>query len=638
MLDTNQIVESAKQTKNALISKWILDKQFVDCNKMTENGILSESVGLNALLYLTTCFKDESSFWNKGDHDEVDKIVKSSIDKIYKYATEKGLDATPLVPEGIVDFFDKDQGYTDSVCWVLSGIIQARYNQRKGNINLGDEHKSKMFELIALCLRHIINAEDEGRWGFLTSSKPDASLGEPALFYTYCVAGSINDFFDYISGEILAVETANDDRETFRDYKDIELITFLNAELGMDVEAKLREMCNRTAWWLVAYCLPNLPDIASCTADEDLCNRLGIWFPGTNDYEPYLFLYYSAYIIDMMTLCDTEKLFPTFIEQRYDELVEIYSRELTNKVDLMYFFKGKKRTKEDLYENFYKGYIEQAIQLSKNKFMEASRTGDLFWDSEDSELAIVWKPKDPNLVPYAQKINKKHYITEPALVPMSVKSSIDFCYYISQEPDFTIEKRYNMTIQSRSDTTENNRVKDLWDNTNYNLFVTERSIESLVDFYDYAYKFNKQTGNVSEVPASSSEFEKLLSDLIDKRISERLGDAPVSTTVEAPLESQTSIEEQIDRLHAALFNNQDIYDSFESDHVLVKLLEIFDRLSDERHLMDYHKKTGIAYNSQDACDKLGTYREKVRVLLRTLMDDNTTSSDWSGMYEHYKRY
>ena len=45
MLDANQIVESAKQTKNALISKWILDKQFVDCNKMTENGILSESVG-----------------------------------------------------------------------------------------------------------------------------------------------------------------------------------------------------------------------------------------------------------------------------------------------------------------------------------------------------------------------------------------------------------------------------------------------------------------------------------------------------------------------------------------------------------------------------------------------------------------
>lgn len=543
-----RLVTVAGNAKTALLAIWDTDRAFKDKGDiLNKEGFLSDTIGLTSLLLMLVAFRNESRIISDSDKVHIAEVTDATLEKLSTWVVESGFNATPWLPEADSrGFFTTDVGYIDTISWVTSAAILVRYAERNQIAKFAPKTHDIARDLIASGLKQLLQSQrDDGTWGFMADKKATKSL-----YFTYAAGATIADFSDYILGEIEDVErnNAGEERLTFRDE---ELLKYLDSALGTDIQAAVEAAKEKLRLWLLWDCLPLLPSLSRCTTAADYTKHLGLWTHETsNPFEKsginYYNLYFTYYLIDLMVLTGTDLKYHAIVSSENEELKALKKHyrdgrivlddgsQRTREVKLLsdedyayYFSRGNA-------EIFWTSFVEQAIHSSRNQYMSASRTGTDFWDGRKSEIPLTWLHEDRDVQAKIKDMVKRKRLplTDPAIAPMALRVNASYSYYICGQTDIAVDRLFKSICDDISPETDTQRVKDLWDQLDYSLLVTERSIEALVDYYDYLCKFElEQTDTLETDPArpvpttesAKSEFELMFERKIDEYLRSESG-------------------------------------------------------------------------------------------------------------------
>ena len=71
---------------------------------------------------------------------------------------------------------------------------------------------------------------------------------------------------------------------------------------------------------------------------------------------------------------------------------------------------------------------------------------------------------------------------------MALRVNALYAYYICNQSDVAVDRLFDDICSNASADANGGSVQYLWDTSSYDLMVTERAIEALVDYYDYCKK------------------------------------------------------------------------------------------------------------------------------------------------------
>ena len=575
IIDRKLFYGRVNTTKNALIQEWKESGCFKDKNNFRKSGLIPEGIGLTSVLLMLVAFNEDKAVFPddpaEGDATLSDfaEVINSSFRKLILWS-EGGFAAAPLLNKKSSVLFDQERGYTETVTWCLSASILAFYAEDKLGLSLDDDVREGALSLLGRSFKALLVAQrPDGTWGFTTDGK-----GCRSLYFTYIANASLSDFFDYVMDEINIVETANGEKSQSSPIKSI--ISFLDSYLGFDSVAAANIAREKLDKFLIETCLPILPKLARCEfIEEDELNAIGAWitpaYPNERDPNRKFFhnLYYTYYILDMMITANADIYFDNIAadDQKRSELLNLYKPHIAD-YDFDYY--SSDSSFAELFTNFY----EQALHSSRMNYMRASRTGETFWDMSTSELPIKWEHDEIEIQKMAKTAldQSQANLTDPTILPMALRANTVYSYYVTEKPEITIERLFNDVCNNvyadEFDEDDDEHVLNLWDTVYYNLMITERSIESIVDFYDYINKFDNTTASseekkpvysasaICESAASASSLDAaveakiadyLKSEAGKAAIMEAVGNTPASIKVAAESSSDSiSLQSAID--------------------------------------------------------------------------------------------
>ena len=481
------LLDAIKKAVVALYENWKNNgNKFVDIDKMKAGGIYAESVGAVTALLILVGFRTEECI--VGDEDirqQLQTIFDTTFDNIYQQWTTTSCFAEPIIDYKVLTSVrakDKDLKCTDTITWILSTCVLARYASRRGILLVSESQKNHIFELTAEMLGLLLKSQKDGKWGLLSGDSDERfTLSERSLYFTYGANAALSDFADYILGEIKQVEES-EDTDAFN-YRDSELIDYLDPALGYKegVAEAIIKVRRQLSDWLLEECLPRLHRLAKCEGlDPESIGRMRIWRNNVEEDENrrYLDLYYTYYIIDMLICTASDELIISNPE---------YNKSKLEQNDA--FLDEDRKYLEDI-STFFQQYISVVLTDAGQSYAAAKATGDAFWDVYLSELPILWYKEGGKS---ARSIN----VTDPALISMAMRAKTIFNFYCAPGRDPEIEELFEDDILSNRYDPESGEEKNddtvnyLWDNQMYNLMITERSIEALVDFSDYLRRVEK---------------------------------------------------------------------------------------------------------------------------------------------------
>lgn len=589
MKQTNleKVLSIALDTRKALLAEWDKKGAFLDrsskFSNFTDFGVLPDAIGLTGLMLLFNAFCDEEETVNgeKVIDDETKEkltsIVTECVTKIDARIESYGYNADPLVKHGSSDdkylFGGEGYAYTDTATWILSLSTLVRFGIMYQDLNVDVAISDKINRLMASSLRILLDAQrEDGAWAFRSSPKSPASL-----YYSYAVVSALSDFFYYVNGDIF------NDVENFSGegtMQDTEMLSYLTQALGRDALAAANLARDRFSYWLLVNCVPRLPKLAECRklnanddkSEEEICRQLGISLNRDGNSEiRYINLYYTFYIIDALIANETDRFYDALYsgEKRngftFSKLVaDIKEAGGMTDSERNYFFDRNAKNASGQHR-FWEEYVKQSIHTSRGVLAAAMRTGRSWWDSSKSELKLVWYEDNGEPV----DLRSTNFPTDPALSPMSLRANMQFVYYITKRPDVAMDEVFELITDSRwTGESDVSKVHDLWDNMDYNLMITERSIEALVDFYDYVNKYERidapelppQTQEaVGVTVAQRSDLDLYLEKLIDSRIDAALKQLPIPQATPEEKEARTTANPTnavINALAGALTNDK----------------------------------------------------------------------------------
>ncbi|MBQ7408869.1 MAG: hypothetical protein IJW13_06355 [Clostridia bacterium] len=547
-LELNNVIEIARATKIRLLEEWKANGYVFKDNQPNVNGtegILYHSVGAVSIFLLMTAFHSEERVFPAIEKGQLSEYANKILEDMFARIEKEGYTAFPYATEEENKKIFGVYGYVDTITWVLSTCVLARYAERNGVIDLSANVHERVFKLIAENLHSLLDAQrKDGSWGF-RAEKLDkggkVKAPTSSLYFTYAVNASLADFFNYVLGEIEEVEEANEEnKKTVKiEARDQELIDYLNGNGGFDnVEDQLNLTRKNVRTWILEKCLPLLPKVASCTPLESNENEsLGVDEQSTkNSYSGinYFNLYYTYFILDLIVDSGADKYYEELCEKNsaeFERLIALYDNnenKFLSDANRNYFFSEGKR-KENA-PKACKEFMAQAIHSSRYHYMNAARTGKKFWDGTNSELAINWNHDDYDIDENICDV--KHNITEPALIPMALRVNIQYCYYITEQVDATVDDLFKKIMDDRGQKNEGKVVSGLWDTIFFNLFVTERSIEALIDSYDYVRKFAGGKKATQKVEEKHSEIDNAITALVRQEVEKSI--SAQAATVAAP--------------------------------------------------------------------------------------------------------
>lgn len=500
MLDSKitktELLQIAKETKDALIKEWSENKQFVDSNRFSSKGLVSELVGLTGLMLLIITFHDQYDVFSENELEKIRPIIEECLEYTEDIIEKNGYCMTPQVSIPLTKnlFNNEPAKYTDTITWALSCSVLIRYAQKNSILKFSEKIEGILFGRIKSSLILLLDSQnDNGSWGFSAEKESKASL-----YFTYSAGSSLADYFDYIEGEIGEVEEGENYDQN--EYQDTALKEYLEESINNSFSIRVTECRKKLADWLLTECLPVLPSLASCKQiDDETMIKLGIWkqeMPRSiKDGKNYFNLYYCYYIIDLLISSKADENFENIITNKsfeYEKLISAYKKVLSVQ-DYEFYFNNtdsEYNLNKPIYNMCY-GYMEQAVHLSRSDFLSASRTGRDFWRGTKSELKIICEYDDPNKSSDClDQINSKE-LTEPALMPLALRANAQYVYYVSKCNDATLETLFE-TIKDDRISSPGTGEK-LWDTIFYNLLITERSVEAIVDYYDYFKQYGYET-------------------------------------------------------------------------------------------------------------------------------------------------
>jgi hypothetical protein len=485
---------------------------------------------------LLVVFGDNKNIFPDNEKADINGKVSKMITTMLDMVEKDGYSITPYKKAEATKGLFGEYGYTDVMTWVSSSCILARYAQRKGVLNLPESIRDRLLHIGADTLLKLLKGQrEDGTWGFR------ADAGNPSsgsLYFTYAVNAALADFFNYALGEIDEVEK-NNESELLGGGRDDMFINYLNDKGGFtDVVEAVNEARSKVQDWLIKNCLPLLPKLATCknlTDEEKQLLYIGKKKNNSEGEYNYFNLYHTYYLIDMLIDGAADLRYESIIknEEEFEALKKHYGvggpkSEMKLPVDDLYYYFVDNNGENA--KNFCREYVAQAIHSARTSYMNASRTRYAFWIG-NSEFEIEWEYGDDHEI-MQQAASARVDIKEPALVPMALRVNVQYCYYVSGQPDKVVDDMFEKIMADRYvESGDSACVTNLWDNENYNILITERAIEALIDSYDYVCKYEKEETH-EETTQSGGLIEEYITNLIDKRIEIAMKNAITSESVE----------------------------------------------------------------------------------------------------------
>jgi hypothetical protein len=270
---------------------------------------------------------------------------------------------------------------------------------------------------------------------------------QPDLYFSYAISEALADFGDYVMGESKEEGIAEPDEE------------FIDALGGRDGNLIKSVMAarKRTCEWLISDCLNKLgqettPSDESSQKSDD---------PIENIMSDHMGIYATYFALDMLIVSNADQLFP-------DDANRILQK------------------------------LEHAIYLSRIRFDKAHED-KIWWNNPSfSSWVLQWEKSHPAF-PRARSLAMP---TEPGLAPLSLRCNVLYTYYFSEGRDKKIDDLLKVVHN------EAHIETGLWDRESFSLMVTERAIESLVDYADYLQKFPKAEQDARVVSSSECSFRE----------------------------------------------------------------------------------------------------------------------------------
>jgi hypothetical protein len=582
-----EIVEISNEIKAELFKQYEKRGGFSDADN--NSGLILNCAGLTSILLLKNGLENDIKY-SETEVLTIKKVYKEILDYINVY----GYDATPfLTSERTKNYFlpGKEYSYTDSVSWVLSVFVQLwNADKLESGVLIDEDYRENVKILIKNTLVLINESSTElGGWGF-TRGCPG-----PDIYYSYTISESLADFADYILGESLEEGIGN---------KDQELIDYLSNEL---VDA-INERRRQTAKWLVDSFILNSKN----KLGEILINPFdvsGETFLGLEEAEKFKLLYYTFFVIDMLIINNADLIFK--------ESAQLISQS-----------------------------IEHGIYLSRIYFDKARKTrnhADGWWnDKVLSELNIDFA-SHPSINTKNLSNNK---IKEPGLVPLALRCNVLYSFYISDGPDNKIDEFYKILLEEKNSQEDDHR---LWDLISYNLLITERAIEGLIDYIDYNDFLKKYSASneISELPDESLstklpyDIDSLLKQYIENSIKEHFSRKQESTSVKESIsddELQIHIEKGIKKYLSEhpykTANDISFSDEGNKNDLLNVLIEVFDDWSNLiRGDNDTIKTLSTKYNTS-LTNFSARYAESLKCLLFYKLKEKTSPDKIDDLFKN----
>ncbi len=545
------LFETINEAKNSLFEIWENNgNHFPYSFEKKQEGLLSDLIGTTAILLMLVAFRREPEVISKTDKVKVANFINSVFPELLETVEESGFVATPLVDiQNSSRFFNKSVGYTDTVSWALSSALLARFAEFHNIITISSEAHNAIFTLILKSIRQILDGQNkEGCWGF--TNDEDA---KKSLYFTYAAGIALGDFFDYAVGEIKDVEEANSaSKNSSVNFKDYELLNYISKNYyadedrddQFDIVIAAEQARENLSKWLLKNCLPALVELSGCkrfaTATKE---KLGLFSHETDDEDfvdegiNYYNLYYTYYVIDLMVVSRTDETYQTIFEHRgqdqYSQIFKNIKSTFENQYSHFadYFFGSDNIEQNGI--TLWQELVSQAIHSSRYHYLNASRTGKKFWDSKASELPLQWVHADKSVKKALNSLSEG--ITDPALIPMSLRVNAMYGYYICNQADVTVDTLFDVICNDVSKKSDDIHTKGLWDKQGFDLMITERSIEALVDYYDYLCKVGDNGGS------GKSKFEES----VDKKIYEYLLSEDAQSIIHSDERESVSVKEYL---------------------------------------------------------------------------------------------
>jgi hypothetical protein len=210
--------------------------------------------------------------------------------------------------------------------------------------------------------------------------------------------------------------------------------------LGEALIAKVNESRRRAAAWLIKQYLDTL---------------------GTELVDPYatgkrnpIHLYYTYFVIDALIVCNADT-----DEAHKDKRASILQK------------------------------LEHAIYQTRIEYDRARADTDWWENANESALKLDWEKDHPGL----KNLRAIPPLQEPGLVPLALRCNTLYIYYFSEGKDKKVGNLFQAICDDRD------KATGLWDSIGYNLMVTERAVEAIVDYSDYLKKYARQVGESSAV-------------------------------------------------------------------------------------------------------------------------------------------
>src|SRR6267142_230570 len=288
---------------------------------------------------------------------------------------------------------------------------------------------------------------EKGGWNFSNGCT------EPHLYYSFAVSEALADFGDYVLGETPAIFEVQTEKEA--EDKD------LRKDLGGDLIGRVIATRKKLLEYLREVYVPQL--------SEDEIEHVGL--PLLPNEKRHLLLYYTYFVLEMLVTCNLDTFHPEW-EDELDEALEI----------------GIYRTRIDL------------NRAMKDK-TDVEKPGDKPW-FEDPDKSTLWirdwfSFKEPDLFPPVSK----RTIGEPSLIPLSVRCNAQYAYWVADGTDAKMPWLFGLLLDDR------NPKDGLWDER-YDLLITERAIEAIVDYFDYVTKYDSRHESGLGVPHQESVLDR----------------------------------------------------------------------------------------------------------------------------------
>jgi hypothetical protein len=451
-----QIALEIKLTIDGLLTSRV-EERFTDSDADMgadgDPGPVASMQGLRGIFGALAALPEDRELWAlvKPYHASLFKEWQTVLDELA--ASNYGVEPydAKLVFHELRQEHDSVPGpYVDTVAWAISSSVIINYvlpiATRNWGISVDAAFVDRTREEISRATRLLLDLQlPSGGWGW--GRAVDLSVGH--LYFSWTAIQGLADYFDYILGDSKDEIDVAVDRETLAVLETRDVKLQADAENARQKAAQfLREE------YLTAALSNNGLTFRDLETKVDGIPRVTVKDPGSD----LPIIYFYSYLLEALILSSYDQNNPAVVASRRSEMDRLYTEV-------------KKR------------FAQVRAKAASDPLDADKSTAQITIHS----AARRSRSTDPR---------HSHTFKDPGLWPQVLRTLVLYPYYV-ERPKFPDEdvigssSAYSLLLSDRR-TKEQRPAPLLWDRYDFNLSITTRALEGLIDVYDYIRLVNKR--------------------------------------------------------------------------------------------------------------------------------------------------